>query len=331
MAGAIVTRENGLVKAGVAGMRRAGGTTPVTIEDRWHIGSNTKAMTAALAAIAVKQGVIAWTTTVAQAFPESLASIHPAYRDATLEDLLAHRAGIRNDPPSSVFVDGGTAKTQREAATAWGLAAVPIGLRGSFYYSNVGYIIAGSMIERALGGVYEDLLLSRLSTPVGATHIAFGPAAAGTNDEPVAHYLQNGKWVPCEGCDNPPGFSSAGRVRLPIGDWARIIQELLNADAGASTLITAVDGRRLFTAAVDIPGSTDSYGLGWVITFRSWGGRTAAHDGSNTVNHSVAWLGLDTAVAFLATTNAADLNGGTTGAALDALVARMLKFYQVGK
>ena len=331
MAGAIVTRDGGLVEAAAAGVRRAGFSVPVTVDDRWHIGSNTKAMTAALGAIAVKRGAMTWTTTVTQAFPELAGAIRAEYHDVTLEDLLSHRAGIQRDAPASAYGDALTARDQRDLISAWGLAAPPIGPRGSYSYSNVGYVIAGAMIERALSGTYENLLVSELANPVGATHIVFGPAPAGSSDDPVGHYYQNGLWVPCEGCDNPPGYSSAGRVRLPIGDWARIIQELLKADAGTSTLIDPADGRRLFTAAVAIPGSTDSYGLGWLITFRSWGGRTAAHDGSNTLNHSVAWVGLDTGIALLAATNAADLTTGRTGQALDALVSRMLRYYQEGR
>jgi len=330
MGGAIVTGA-GTQALAVAGTRRASGGPVVTVADKWHIGSNLKAVTSALAAIMVDEGVLSWATTIGQAFPELAATMRSEYQDVTLGDLLSHRGGLRNDPPASAFA-GGTQRAQRESLAAWTLAAPPIGPAGVYAYSNLGYVVAGAMIERAGQGVYEDLLASRLLQPLGITGLGWGPqAAAGATDQPVAHSFQNGRWVPCEGCDNPPGLSAAGRAHLPLGDWARMIREFLVADAGGSALIKPATGRTLFTGRVPLSG-TDTYGLGWVLVSRSWaGGRAAAHEGSNTVNHSVAWLGLGTGVGFMAVTNAADLATGRTGQALDGLVGRMLVFYGTGR
>ena len=118
---------------------------------------------------------------------------------------------------------------------------------------------------------------------------------------------------------------------MSMPDWARIIRESMRADAGQSTLIDQTNAREIFSNITPIPGSGDSYGLGWNMTTRPWGGRTAYHEGSNTTNHSVAWVGLDNGVALLAATNAADLNGGRSGNALEALVSRLLTYYQTGQ
>jgi CubicO group peptidase (beta-lactamase class C family) len=58
MGAAIVTLEDGLVAIGAAGGRRVTGGNAVTPDDLWHLGSNTKAMTALLAAVAVAQNRI---------------------------------------------------------------------------------------------------------------------------------------------------------------------------------------------------------------------------------------------------------------------------------
>jgi hypothetical protein len=187
------------------------------------------------------------------------------------------------------------------------------------------------MIERAWDGVYEELLASQLMQPLGVTGLGWGPqAATGADDQPVAHSYNNGQWSPCEGCDNPPGLSAAGRAHLPLGDWARIIREFLDADAGEATLLSPASGHTLFSEQVQLT-PPDSYGLGWILTTRAWaGGRTAAHDGSNTVNHSVAWLGLGRSIGFIAVTNAADLVTNRSGRALDALIGRMIKLHDTG-
>ena len=325
MGGAIITKA-GTEALAVAGTRRASGGLPVTAADNWHIGSNLKAITSALAAIAVDAGGLSWSTTVTEAFPELGVAIVPQYREVTIADLLSHRAGIRNDPPLTAFL-GSTAVSQRASLVTWALESPPVGPVGSFFYSNIGYLVAATMIERAWGGAYEDLLTTHLLQPLGVTGLGWGPQAeAGADDQPVAHSLRNGSWVPCEGCDNPPGLSAAGRAHLPLGDWARIIREFLLIDAGRSSLISPVNGKELFTGRVDLSG--DSYALGWVMTTRDWaGGRAAAHDGTNTVNHSVAWLGLGADLGLIAVTNAGDLDTGTTGRALDALVGRMIRFH----
>jgi CubicO group peptidase (beta-lactamase class C family) len=330
LAASVVVRDGGTITVAVSGNRRAGGPA-VTTADKWHLGSNLKAITAMLAALAVRRGLITWNSTVAASFPELGASIRTEYRDVTLRELLSMQGGIRNDPPAGAWA-GTSARAQRETASAWGLAAAPWGPRGSYYYSNVSYVIAGAMVERAMGGSYESLLQSELGAPVGAMQIGFGPQAlSGASDQPVAHRWSVNQWVACEGCDNPPGVSSAGRAHMPMGDWARIILEMLRADAGTSSLVDQATMRTVFTGAVTIPGGADRYGFGWLMTTRNWAGRAATHTGSNTVNHSMAWLGLDTGVAFLVATNAADLDGGRTGNALNALVSRMLTFHLTGR
>lgn len=330
MVGAIVTRAAGITGRGVAGNRRAAGPA-ATLEDKWHIGSNLKGITAMLAAIAVDRGDITWGTTVETMFPELGVAILPAYLSVTLADLLSMQGGIRNDPPPGTYA-GATPREQRESAAAWGLAATPIGPRGSFYYSNISYVIAGAMIERAMGGTYEALILSEIGTLAGATQLGFGPqAGAGANDQPVAHSWDGTAWVACEACDNPPGISAAGAAHLSIADWAGIMREFMRADAGTSTMVAQTPARAVFTGAIAMPGSNDLYGLGWVMTTRAWGGRTANHAGSNTVNHSIAWVGLDTGIAFLAATNAADLASGRTATALNGLITRLLQYHQTGQ
>ena len=60
---AAVVRNGKIVASGAVGTRRAGITVPVTIDDRFHIGSDTKAMTSLLAAMLVESGKIRWDST----------------------------------------------------------------------------------------------------------------------------------------------------------------------------------------------------------------------------------------------------------------------------
>src|SRR5262245_25519791 len=86
----MVTRGREVVAQGVWGVRKAGDETKATLEDRWHLGSCTKALTATMLAVLVEEGRLAWDTTLGAVFPE--VEKHEKWNGVTLEQLLAHRA-----------------------------------------------------------------------------------------------------------------------------------------------------------------------------------------------------------------------------------------------
>lgn len=325
MGGAIVTADS-IIALGVAGTRRIDGPS-VTSADSWHIGSNLKAITSLLAGIAVDTGVITWEQTVAESFPEM--SVGESYRAVTLRELVSHQGGISNSPPAGIAT-AADARGQRDQIIAWALGQPAASERGNYYYSNVGYVMAGAMIERAYDSTYEAIMDSTLMAPLGVVDYGWGAQTSpDASDNPVPHFLDGDDWTACEGCDNPPWLSAAGRMHLPLEQWATIIREMIRADDGRSTIVSAATGSLLFKDEVSIGDSADSYGYGWVVTQREWaGGKTLVHDGSNTTNHSVVWLSPSRDVAFLAVTNAADLEGGRTAAALDAVIVELLEWFE---
>src|SRR5947209_12764528 len=73
--------QNGKITAlGAVGARRAGHVERVSLNDRFHIGSCTKSMTATLCAMLIEQGKLKWATTIAESFPELADKIRPEYR-----------------------------------------------------------------------------------------------------------------------------------------------------------------------------------------------------------------------------------------------------------
>ena len=72
---AAVVKNGKIVASAAAGTRRDDTVIPVTIDDRFHIGSDTKAMTSLLAAMLVEGGKIRWDSTVAEIFPELVATM----------------------------------------------------------------------------------------------------------------------------------------------------------------------------------------------------------------------------------------------------------------
>ncbi|MGE0439111.1 MAG: serine hydrolase [Gemmatimonadales bacterium] len=325
MGGAIVTREAGVVAVGVGGIRRVGSSAAVTVDDTWHLGSNTKALTALLATMAVEAGVVSWNQTVEQAFPELGAQIRAEHRSITLLDLVNNQSGVVNNTAGLPFLD---AQPGRDVWNPWTLAQPAAAPRGTYYYSNNGFALAGTMVERAWGASYEDLMDSRIFQPLGVTGAGWGPTApSGSDAQPSGHIRSGAAWVACTGfCDNLPGLSAAGTIHLPIRSWGRIIQEVLKAYQGQSPLLSQSAAQTLAAGGPDAGGGA-RYSHGWVV-LGSGTGLYLTHDGSNTMNHSRASLFPAGGVAFLQTTNAAD---GTTAQALVALELRLQQFRDSGR
>lgn len=142
------------------------------------IDADAKAMTAVIAARLVERGVIRWDTRIADALPELQREMLPAYRGATLDDLLAHRAGLppftaRDEfrrflgllpahPDAQLATDGG----RRLFFARWLLRQPPAAETG-FLYSNAGYALAATMLERASGQNYHALFEQEVARPLG--------------------------------------------------------------------------------------------------------------------------------------------------------------------
>ena len=94
---AAVAKGGKILAAGAVGTRRLGTDTPVTINDRFHIGSDTKAMTSLLAGMLVEEGKLRWNTTVGEIYPELVDKMSKGVKDITLEQLLSHTSGIPGD------------------------------------------------------------------------------------------------------------------------------------------------------------------------------------------------------------------------------------------
>ena len=306
LAGAIVTSD-GLVEVGAVGTRAYESPVPVTIHDQWHLGSITKSMTAALAALLVERGVLEWTTTLESAFPD-FTDMHPERRPVPLEPILAHRGGFTNDPyrfSTAVWTSADAPRAQRRAFAREVLAAAPeFPPLDTFHYSNVGYIVAGAMIEAAAGEDWETLMRASLLAPLGMADTGFGPpGTAGAMDQPRGHLGQGTARVALEPddprADNLPAVGPAGTVHATMQDLARYAALHLAGEQGRDGLLSAETIRRLHT-----PEPGFDYASGWVVTRREWAGGTAlAHSGSNNRWFATVWMAPERDFAVLVATN----------------------------
>lgn len=84
---AAVVSTDKVLASGATGIRIVGKPDRVTVNDRFHVGSLTKPMTATMIAALVEKGKISWNTTPTDVFPELKDRIHPSLRAITIEQL----------------------------------------------------------------------------------------------------------------------------------------------------------------------------------------------------------------------------------------------------
>ena len=89
-----VVSDNSVIIQGALGVREINTNDTVTIKDKFHIGSNTKAITSFIAGKLVDEGLISWNTKFFDLFPELKVTSKPEYYEIELKDLLSHRALI---------------------------------------------------------------------------------------------------------------------------------------------------------------------------------------------------------------------------------------------
>ncbi|HEX5715398.1 MAG TPA: serine hydrolase domain-containing protein [Thermoanaerobaculia bacterium] len=269
---AVVVRGGQVVSSAVAGVRRMSTGDPLRIDDRFHIASCTKSMTATLAAIVVEEGGLRWTSRLAGVLPE-LRSARREYQDATLEQLLAHAARMPAytqfgpDRLEELKAFRGSPTEQRLAFLLEVFAAEePNDGKGDAAYSNVGYTAAAAMLERATGESWEDLVRSRLTQPLGMTSVGFGwPATSRTPEQPRGHLQRNGELVEQPLDDSyllPVVLWPAGAVHGSIGDLGRYAADHLNGLLGRKALLPQSAYEKLHRTP---DGADQGFTLGWGV------------------------------------------------------------------
>ena len=313
---AAVMIDGRLAAAAVSGERRRDSGVSVTVDDRWHLGSLTKSMTATLLAVLEDDGRLTLDETLPGLLPD--VEMAAGWDDCTLHHLLTHTAGapanfssdfqdVWPDTPEELVAE-------RRRFIARVLAREPQSPCGErFAYSNVGYTIAGHIAETIAGEPYRTLIQNRVFAPLALMSPGFGPPRGERPDqEPLGHLVLMGRRIPMDPfrtrADNSPLIAPAGTVHMTIGDLARYGAVHLEGEYGTEpVLLPRSSWERLHTPFLE------DYASGWVRQERDWaGGPVIWHNGSNTYWYAVLML-LPASNAVLAfTTNDGEIRTAET-------------------
>jgi CubicO group peptidase (beta-lactamase class C family) len=302
---AAVVKGGALAGAGVTGVRALGREERVAIGDRFHLGSDTKAMTATLAGMLVDENKLGWKSTIGETLGQRTPDVTPALAAVTLEQLLSHSSGIPSDTPeifdiyfSADALKFNIAETRQAAFAKWKTRAPATKPGAEFHYSNLGYLIAGMMIEEAAGITWEELIVSRVFAPLGLASAGLGPQATlGRLDAAVGHNTEDGKIMPMwwgPAADVPPMLGPAGNAHMNVLDFAAWAG--WNAGAGKRgpalvkpETLAYIHSAKISTGKIAHPRpgtpSEGEYALGWGLVKFDWTATPVLiHSGSNGFN-----------------------------------------------
>ncbi len=325
--GVTVFTSNEIVETAVAGVRKQGDPTPVEIGDKFHIGSNVKAMTATLVGTFVDEGTLTWDATLDDLFATTVSDIDPTMGAITLRQLLSHTGGIDDTvlaPSLALISDAPPLSEQRVEGARTMITHPPTADVGRHLYSNLGYTMVGSALEQLTGQSWEELVASRVFEPLQMDSCGFyAPGTPGAVDQPWGHNTDLGGMPIDPGdprAEYPHVIAPAGLVHCSMSDWARFLQSQLRGFRGDGDEIVS---RSVFEALATPAPGTD-YALGWAIA-ETPGGQVLTHNGSNDRFLAVALLVPNEDWGMLAVTNLGEaMAAESLGAVIDAVIARHL-------
>jgi CubicO group peptidase (beta-lactamase class C family) len=273
------------------GLKRLGGTDPVTADTLLAIGSTTKALTAMMAATVVDDGFMAWDTRVVDLLPQFAVADPALTPRITVADSLCMCTGVSGRTLPLFF----TFDQLTPARMLASLAEMPLTapFREQFQYSNQMFGVGGWAAAVAAGGDPNDLaaayrlaMAERILGPIGMTRSTFT----------LEKVLEHGNVA------YPHAAGPAGGLWSSARDMIRYMQTQL-------VLGVAPDGRRVVSAAhlqetrtartpiPPVPGLPDllneasqGYALGWDV---------GTYKGQPLVNHSGTTGGFRSQVGFL--------------------------------
>lgn len=304
MAG-IVIRNFDVETEYFSGIRALGSPAMVAPNDRWHLGSDGKAMTATLIAKLVDADVLSWERPLSEMLPDLSAGMQPAYRDVTLPDLLSHRAGLPENIADMDFflafhADTAAPTAQRLRYITRCLGEAPIGAaRAESSYSNTGFIIAAVCAERATGRTFEDLIVREVFDPLGIHSISFDQF--GGANEPQGHV--DGRIANQLDDVNPRMFAPAGAMRMTMRDWSRFCIDHMQGEQGGGRLLRTETYR-----FVHAPQGDTRTALGWGAAPHPMNlrGPALTHSGSDGNWYALVCLFPETGNGALVAANAAE-------------------------
>ncbi|MGW7480913.1 serine hydrolase [Nonomuraea muscovyensis] len=303
--------HGGEVHEFAAGVLNVATGVPATTDSLFQIGSVTKVWTATQIMLLAERGELTLDTPVCQVLPEFRVADAEVSATVTIRHLLSHTSGIDGD----LFLDTGRGDdcVEKYVAACADLAQNhPLGATQS--YCNSGFVIAGRVVERLTGKVWDTALREQVVEPLGLTHTWTLPEDVLRFRAAMGHL--DGVPAPMWGLMRSCG--PAGLISARAADVVAFARAHFGPDHEGGGLLGRPQD--MWEPQADIPNPHTlgrQWGIGWILD--EWQGHRVISHGGNTIGQAaMLWALPDagTAVCVLA-------NGGHTAAFQHALATEL--------
>ncbi|MGH3679225.1 MAG: serine hydrolase [Natronosporangium sp.] len=260
---------------------------PVTAGTLFPVGSSTKTFTAALCAVLVDEGTLAWDRPVRDYLPQ-LRLADPAAGQLTVFDLLCHRSGLpRHD---LLWYAGRDTLTRDDLLRALPHLPPSREFRQAWQYNNLLYTVAGILAGQLAGaGSYEIAVRERLLDPLGMARTNFSVEQTGADPDAAWPYVAPAPGEPVKAVRYArlDLVAPAGAINSSVADLAPWLLTLLGHGVGGRPpLLSGSVLAPLRHPAAPLPdgsqlavGTPVGYGLGTIV--EDYRGHRIVHHGGN--------------------------------------------------
>jgi len=273
-----VVRDGRVVHArgfGVTGVEPGG--VPVTPETLFRIGSTTKPLTGTAVMRLVELGVLDLDRPVGERL-DWFAPVGEGAAGISLRMLLSHSAGLPNETAGFGPRDPEALERSLRAELAGRGLAFPAGRL--YYYSNLGFRLAGHLAEKAAGRHFAALLQELVFDPLGMGRTTFDPTVAMTYPLAQMHELDAGGRLRVlhRFTENAARYPAGGAISTVL-DLARLaIMHLGGGRFEGARMLSPESVRAMHSSQVDLRTLAGAaYGLAF---------RLERHKGVRIVGHA---------------------------------------------
>ncbi|MFC1230253.1 MULTISPECIES: serine hydrolase domain-containing protein [Streptomyces] len=152
-----------------------GDRVPMTVDTPFDLASLTKLFTSVAAVQQIERGTLGIDARVGAYLPDFPAAVR---HGVTVRQLLTHTSGLRPELPLYDCADDAERLARLRAEQ-------PIGVPGTYCYSDLNMLLLQHLLERLTGRTLDTLVRDGITRPLGMTATGFGPCpgAAATEDQ----------------------------------------------------------------------------------------------------------------------------------------------------
>jgi D-alanyl-D-alanine carboxypeptidase len=243
----VYVRDQGRTTVVTRGYDDVAAKRPMSVEDRFRVGSVTKSFIATVVLQLVAEDKLTLDDTIEQWLP----GLVPNGSAITVRQLLSHRSGLFDyvgdrailAPYLSGHLDHVWTPLQIVRLATRHKPLFAPGAAGKQSYSNTGYVILGLVIEKVTGRSLADELSARIFRPLGLEHTSF-PASTTIAGRHAHGYTRVVGPKPVDITQISPSlFGAAGAIVSTPADLARFYRALFQGRLVPRQLVNEMKAR----------------------------------------------------------------------------------------